>query len=236
MFDAKHDKAGKRLIITASNAGRAELAEAYRRAANGGASGHYYAEGVLAEYFHDYYELVSADDAPDAWLCDCPFIIDADGIDYADNGQRPVRWGTPLFAFRDYVFIDEWEQLKNTGRVEFEEIEWGDPPAPLTRREIESHMTGGEREGRLLYVDPVRFPGATEEQFARAWPELARSDYEPDRVDCGYYFWKGGRRFGPYATSPRGVVDAERDGARGIFERTPPDAPPEPELPFQEAA
>jgi hypothetical protein len=236
MFDAKHDKDGKRLIITASNKGRAELAEAYRHAERMKGSGHYYAESVLMDYFHDYYEFVPADDAPDAWLCSCPFVIDADGIEYPDNGERPVLWGTPIFAFTDYVFVDEWEKLKNTGRVIFEEVEWGEAPPPLTKAEIESHMTGGAREGFLLYVDPVRFPDASEEQIARAWPELARSlEYEPDRVDCGLYFWKAGKRFGPYSTSPRGVCNAERDGCRGVFDRTP-EPTPDPELPFAEAA
>jgi hypothetical protein len=238
MFNAKHDKAGKRLIITASNEGRAALAECYRRAERPNAcSGHYYAESELMEAFRDYYEIVAADDAPDAWLCSCPFIIDADGIEYPDNGERPVLWGTPMFAFPNYALEDEWETLKNTGRVIFEEVEWNDtPPPPLTKAEIESHFTGGAREGFLLYVDPVRFPDATEEQIASAWPELARSlDYEPDRVDCGLYFWKRGKRFGPYSTSPRGVCNAERDGCRGVFDRTP-EPTPDPELPFAEAA
>lgn len=233
MFNAHHDKAGKRLIVTASNAGRSELADAWRR------GGHPYAESVIYEAFMDYYEPTSADDTPDAWLCSAPFIIDADGIEHPDNGEKPVLWGTPIFVFPNYVFESEWETLKNKGRVEFEEVEWGDTPPPLTKAEIESHFTGGVREGHLLYVDPIRFPGADEESITRAWPELARSpDYEPDRVDCGLYFWKAGKRFGPYSTSPRGVCNAERDGCY-VPRRDKPDpsAPnPEPDLPYAEAA
>jgi hypothetical protein len=66
---------------------------------------------------------------------------------------------------------------------------------------------------------------SSEEDILRAWPELARDEYEPDRLEVGLYFWKDGKRFGPYATSPRGVCDMERDGAI-----TPP-KPPHPDNP-----
>jgi hypothetical protein len=42
----------------------------------------------IAEGLHEAYEPWDADDAPDAWLCSAPFMIDCDGISYPDNGQH----------------------------------------------------------------------------------------------------------------------------------------------------
>lgn len=224
MINAHHDKAGKRLILTADNASRAELADAYRR------GGYRYAEGVVAEGLHEAYEPRDADDTPDAWCSDAPYLIDCDGIAYADNGETPVYIGTPIFAFPDYAVIDPWARLRDCGRVIFDEIEWNavEEIHAYTRPEVQAFFPGGEKEGRLLHVDPVTFRNVGGADIAANWPELT-DKWEPDRVDPGLYFWKGGRRFGPYSTSPRGVLNAERDGARGIFER------PDPE-PMQEAA
>lgn len=207
-FNARHDKAGKRLIITASNEGRAELADAYRR------GGYRYAEQVIAEGFHEAYEPRDADDTPDAWLSDAPYLIDCDGIAYADNGETPVYIGTPIFGFLDYAVVDPWETLKNTGRVEFTECEWNpvEEIHAYTRPEVQSYFPGGENEGRLLHVDPVTFRDCGGD-IAANWPELARES-GLDQVDPGLYFWRGGKRFGPYSTSPASYLRAERDGAR----------------------
>lgn len=229
MINAKVNEAGN-LVITADNESRAELAEIYREG-----RGHPGAESLIFEALQDVYEPTPADDTPDAWLCSAPFMIDCDGILYTDNGAKPVLWGTPIFTFRNYVFEDEWETLKNCGRVEWQRVEWGEKPAPLAPEFIARHFPGGDREGVALWVDPVHFPGADYDAVLTAWPEFARGEYEPDSWDAGIYFWRDGDRFGPYATSPRGIVDAERDGAR--FEpATPSPDPAQPELPLQIAA
>lgn len=209
MFNAIHDKAGKRLIVTADNESRADLADAYRR------GGYYYAEGEIAEGLRDLYEPRGADDTPDAWLSDAPYMIDCDGIAYADNGETPVYIGTPIFAFPDYCTIDPWARLKNTGRVEFVEMDWNDVAEihAYTRPEVESYFTGGANEGLAVHVDPVTFRDIGGHDIAANWPEFARQS-EPDRFDPGLYFWRDGRRFGPYSTSPRGILNAERDGMR----------------------
>lgn len=217
LFNARHDKAGKRLIITASNDGRAELADAYRR------GGYRDAEGTIAEGLHEAYEPRDADDAPDAWLCDAPFMIDCDGIAYPDNGQFIVYAGTPVFYFPNYMVEDPWETLKNTGRVIWTEVVY-DMPEPLGIEELKSYLPGGSREGQAVWIDPARFPGASSEDILRAWPELV-NEYEPDRLDPGLYFWKDGKRRGPYATSPRGVCDMRNNGVI-----TPP-KPPHPDNP-----
>jgi hypothetical protein len=167
---------------------------------------------MIFEELHEAYEPCDAADAPDAWLCDAPFMIDCDGIAYPDNGEKVVYFGTPIFYFPNYMVEDPWETLKNRGRVEWQQVEY-EQPDPLSIAELKSYLPGGSREGQAVWIDPVRFPNATEEQVVRAWPELSRDSYDPDRIDPGLYFWKGGRRFGPYATSPTGVLNAERDGA-----------------------
>jgi hypothetical protein len=217
LFNARHDKAGKRLIVTASNDGRAELADAYER------NGYRGAEDTLAEYFHEAYEIREADDAPDAWLCSAPFMIDCYGISYPDNGQLVVYAGTPVFYFPHYMVEDPWETLKNTGRVIWTEVIY-DTPDPLGIEELKSYLPGGSREGQAVWFDPARFPGASSDDILRAWPEFA-SEYEPDRLEPGLYFWKGDQRFGPYATSPRGVCDAREAGA------IEPPKPPHPDNP-----
>lgn len=204
MFNARHDKERGTLTITASNEGRAELADAYRR------GGYRYAEQVIAEGLHEAYEPWDADDAPDAWLCSAPFMIDCDGISYPDNGERVVYAGTPVFYFPNYVVEDQWETLKNTGRVVWTQVIY-DTPDPLSIAEMESYLPGGSREGQAVWIDPARFPDATDDQILKAWPELV-GEYESDRLDPGLYFWKNGNRYGPYATSPTGVLNAEKAG------------------------
>jgi hypothetical protein len=221
MFNARHDKERGLLIITASNDGRAELAAAYNDPKYGGYSR---AEGVIAEGLHEAYEPWDADDAPDAWLCSAPFMIDCDGISYPDNGQRVVYAGTPVFYFPNYMVEDPWETLKNKGRVIWTQVFY-DKPDLLSIEELKSYLPGGSREGQAVWIDPARFPPeATEESILKAWPELI-NEWEPDRLEVGLFFWKGGKRFGPYATSPRGVCDMERDGVV-----TPP-KPPHPDNP-----
>lgn len=220
MINARHDKAGRRLIITADNDGRAALADAYR---SGGYRG---AESEVAQAFHEAYELRDADDTPDAWLTSAPFIIDADGVNYCDNGQFTVWEGTPIFQFPDYAVEDPWETLKNRGRVEWPEVT-ADPeeyPAPPSRAFIESHFTGGSREGVLIWIGAMTFPGVEYDAVPKAWPELTRED-DPESWDCGLYFWRDGRRHGPFSNSPRGVIDAENAGGR--FEPKPPSRDPD---------
>jgi hypothetical protein len=219
VINAKHDKAAGRLIITAGNKGRAELAEAFER-------GYYHVQSFLAEWFHEAYELRDADDAPDAWLCSAPFMIDCDGISYPDNGQLVVYAGTPVFFFPNYMIEDPWETLKNTGRVVWTQVAY-DKPDLLSIPELESYLPGGSREGQAVWIDPARFPPeATEESILKAWPELCRCpEYEPDRLEVGLFFWKDGKRHGPYATSPRGVCEMQEAGVI-----TPP-KPPHPDKP-----
>jgi len=217
MINAIHDKAGHRLVITADNESRSELADAYRR------GGYYYAESYIAESLHEAYEPWDADDAPDAWLCSAPFMIDCDGISYPDNGQKVVYSGTPVFYFPNYMIEDPWETLKNTGRVIWTQVTY-DTPDPLGIEEMKSYLPGGSREGVAVWIDPARFPGASDEDILRAWPELI-NEWEPDRLEVGLFFWKEGKRFGPYATSPRGVCDARDAGA------IDPPKPPRPDNP-----
>lgn len=220
MFNAKHDKERGLLIITASNEGRAELAEAYNRN-----DGYNHVDCVIAEAFHEAYEPWDADDAPDAWLCSAPFMIDCDGISYPDNGQRIVYAGTPVFYFPNYMIEDPWETLKNTGRVIWTQVNY-DQPDPLSISEMKSYLPGGSREGQAVWIDPARFPGASDEDILRAWPELT-NEWEPDRLEVGLFFWKDGERFGPFATSPRGVIDAEE---AGMIKPPPPPRPENPTL------
>lgn len=211
MINAHHDKAGRRLILTADNESRAALADAYRR------NGWHGMESEVAEALHEAYLPVGADDAPDAWLCDSPFLIDADGVNYCDNGQLTVWESNPIFQFPDSAIRDPWEELKNRGRTEFVEVTAEPDPdyLPPSPRFIRSHFTGGAREGVIIWIGETTFPGLSYQEVLRRWPELARYPDDPESGwDCGLYFWRNGQRFGPYSSSPRGTLDAEKDGGR----------------------
>lgn len=207
MINFTRNKERGELIITADNESRAELAQSYR-------CSFHHAQDYIAEALHECFELTDAADCPEAWCTDAPFLIDSDGVCFADNGQKPVWESAQIYTYPDYVFSDPWQKLKNCGRVAWEAVEMARAPAPSIET-LKSYLPGGEREGQTVWFGETTFPdtSAYDESILKAWPELARNDYEPDRWDCGLYFWRDGKRFGPFANSPQGYCDAESAGA-----------------------
>jgi hypothetical protein len=103
-----------RLILTSDNTSRADLKEAYAR------GGYYAAESVVAENLHEIFDFIPPENI--AALTDAPILADAGGVDWPDSGEGPIP--SPdcrVFWFPSYAIRDPWQQLKNTGRVEFDE-------------------------------------------------------------------------------------------------------------------
>jgi len=200
MISATYDAKRHRLVIKASNAGRFDLADAY---ANGG---YQRAESVVAECLRDTYELIDAGHVPGA-LTDAPVIVPSDGLYQPDNGQTILGDSCRVFWFPGYAIEDPWQTLRNRGHVEFEEASpyEPDPRIPAVPRDFDSYLPGGEREGCAVWIGE----GAT----AQVVPECAREDC-PDLVDPGLYFWRDGRRFGPYGAGAIGCQALERDGGK----------------------
>jgi hypothetical protein len=227
-IDAHYDATRKVLVITASNRGRADLADAYRRGNNGPTSGYYYAESHIAECFHEAYEFVDPGDVPGA-MTDAPILVDSDGIARPDNGETIILPEARVFWFPNYAVEDPWETLKNRGRVEFSEGESDDPdaaPPPLVPADLADYLPGGARCGELFYIggngsaDRNELPEPLRTLF------IASVDDGRDLIDPGLYFAKRWRLLGPYAPTWSGQDHAMKAGA---VEANP--APPEPEQP-----
>lgn len=184
-IDARYDAARHVLVLTASNEGRATLREAYAR------GGYRYAESEIAEAFHEAYEFIDAGHIPGA-MTDAPILADCDGVVTCDNGAVVVLESARVFAFMDYMLVDPFEQLKNTGRVEFPAAFNPEPQSLPLPRDLESYIDG-ERQGCAVFLG-----------------ELANEDTVPEIADeygqafPGWYFWSDGRRFGPFGTGAVG--------------------------------
>lgn len=103
------------LRITADNATRAGLAEAYR------SGGYYEAESLMLEFMRNGWNEMPLDIIPPeniGALTDAPILAEAE---YPDDGGGPVPYPeSPVWWFPDYCIIDPWEELKNKGRVIFD--------------------------------------------------------------------------------------------------------------------
>lgn len=102
---------GNTLIITADNAARADLADAYR------SGGSFRAEQEVSEGLHEKWEFISPEDI--GALTDAPILCDCDGMDYTDDGERIIRNDAKVAWFPNYMVTDAWASLRNTGRVAF---------------------------------------------------------------------------------------------------------------------
>jgi hypothetical protein len=198
MISATYDAKRHRLIIRASNAGRANLADAYRTRQYLGA------ESLVAECLHEVYEFVDAGHVPGA-MTDAPILVPSEGLYWPDNGQTILGDSCRVFWFPGYMVECPWETLLNRGRVEFEEATpyEPDPNIPAVPRDFDSYLTGRPREGCAVWIG--------EQATVQAVPECARED-APDMVDPGLYFWRDGRRHGPYGAGAIGCQDLEKDG------------------------
>jgi hypothetical protein len=100
------------LLITAGNAARQALADAYRR------GGYQQAEGEVVEYLSSTSELALIPPENIGALTDAPILAEAE---YPNDGSGPVPYDdAPVYWFPDYAIRDPWEELKNKGRVEFQ--------------------------------------------------------------------------------------------------------------------
>lgn len=224
MINVKIDSARHVLILTADNEGRAALKDAYGR------GGYYNAEGEVAEALHEAYEFVRPENVPGA-LTDAPILVDCDFLEHPDNGDLIIRDGAAIYWFPDYMVTDPFDQLKNTGRVEFVEgrpfADTITPPPPLKPEFIRSHFPGGDRQGCVIWIGDWSFPKSLPYlDVTSEYPELARSaEYEPDSWDTGAYFWDHkGRRHGPFNGGCDGYYKAEKAG--GKFCEPEPDVDP----------
>ena len=213
MIGATYDSKRHVLVITASNAGRSDLAD---RMANARpqSSPYYYAESMVAEWLHEAYEFVDPGHVPGA-MTDSPILVDSDYTFIADNGQRVIMESARVFWFPNYMVTCPWETLRNRGRVEFEEATpYESPKSPAVPPHFESYLPGGPRQGCAVWVGDAATVETT--------PELARDDYNPDLGDPGLYFWRDGERFGPYGAGAIGLGDLEKHGGR-CWEEPAPD-------------
>lgn len=100
------------LLLTADNAIRSGLAEAYR------SGGYPEAESLVLEMLRNgccqmHLDLIPPENI--GALTDAPIVAEAD---YPDDGSGPVPYpDSPVWWYPDYAIIDPWEQLKNKGRV-----------------------------------------------------------------------------------------------------------------------
>ena len=99
---------GNRLIITADNESRADLADVMSRDCH--------AEMLVADELHEKWEFI----APEVVgaLTDAPILTNADELEYNDDGDI-IGVGTVAW-FPDYAILDPWAALRNTGRVVFD--------------------------------------------------------------------------------------------------------------------
>jgi hypothetical protein len=232
---ARYDAARRVLVLTASNDGRAALAEAAR------AGGYQRAEDEVSEALHEAYEFVRPEDVPGA-MTDAPILVDSDALAYPDNGERIILPGAKVFWFPDYMVTDPWELLRTRGRVEFEEADDANPdadPAPLVPDDVADYLPGGPRCGELFYIaadvqtDRTALPPPVLALYA------AGIDDGRDLIDPGLYFCRKGSRgfrrdddawalWGPYAPTFSGADHAYKDGA--VETPDPRPAPPQPDL------
>lgn len=102
-----------RLIITADNAARAGLAILYT-------GGDYTRiESAITEELYEQFSFVAPENV--GALTDSPILAESDSFHYEDSGLFSLHDGARLFWFPNYMIRDPWEELKNHGRVEFEE-------------------------------------------------------------------------------------------------------------------
>lgn len=147
---------GNRLIITADNAARRQLTEAYRDGGHqrlecalcdeGGMNG---ANGGLA--------MLSADLIPDA-MTDMPLLAE---WMHDDDGGISV-WGV-VYGFPDYCVRDPWGELRTTGRVEFEAVaDYGPQGAKMPDRDSpEARAINSEAYDKLLEGWQPSYPPAS---------------------------------------------------------------------------
>lgn len=212
MINARYDSKRHALVITADNAGRADLADRMR-SARPQCSPYYYAESMVADWLHEAYEFVDPGHVPGA-MTDSPILVDCDGLYYPDNGERIIGESARVFWFPNYMVQCPWETLRNRGRVEFDEATpYESPKSPPVPPFFESYLPGGEREGFAVWVGDAATVQTT--------PELARND-DPDTVEPGLYFWRNGQRFGPYGAGAIGCQDLENAGGK-FWKKPPPD-------------
>lgn len=211
MFQARHDKVRRVLVITASNDGRATLADLYRegRGYNG-------AESELAEAFHEAYEFVRPEDVPGAMTA-APILVDADDVLHPDNGEILILPRSRVFWFPDYCVEDPYETLKNRGRVEFVEAkpyadQQEDPP--LVPANLADYLPGGERQGEWFLI------GGSGRDDRADLPEPLRTLFLDsindgrDLIDPGMYFvHRHTHLAGPFAPTWSGWESARKAGA-----------------------
>lgn len=103
---------GARLILTADNEARAELAEAYRR------DGYRGAEDLLADWgfngANGGLQFLPPEKIPEA-MTDMPLLAEWTHED--DDGATIFG---PVWGFPDYCILDPWAILRDRGRVEFD--------------------------------------------------------------------------------------------------------------------
>lgn len=207
MIKARYDSKRHALVITADNAGRRDLADAFRL------GGYNRADSEVAEWLLENYELCDPAHIPGA-MTDAPILVEAANVARPDNGQVILYEACRVFWFPNYMVQCPWETLLDKGRVVFDEAEpyvaLKSPPVPP---HFESYLPGGEREGCAVWVGDNATVTTT--------PELARDD-DPDLVDPGLYFWKDGARHGPYGAGAIGCQDLEKDGGK-FWKKPPPD-------------
>lgn len=97
------------LKITAGNEARRELAEA---------DGYWARESLVAEWLHEAFEFLRPEEI--GALTDAPILGDCDTIERDEMGELTATGG-PVWFFADYALLDPWEELKNRGRVTFQE-------------------------------------------------------------------------------------------------------------------
>lgn len=207
-IDAHFDEKRGKLIITASNTGRADLADAIRE------GGYQAAQSHIAECFHEAYEPIDAGDVPGC-LTSAPMWVDADDIARPDNGETILLHGARVFYFANYCFESEWDTLRNCGRVELDLVP-SDPdytPPPMYPDDFADFLPGGARRGQWFWIG-----GANTDDRADL-PEPLRSLFVAsindgrDLIDPGQYFVNAaGVLKGPYPPTWPGVDHAKQAG------------------------
>lgn len=148
---------GNRLIITADNTARRELAESYRR------GGYQAAECDLAEYggfngANGGLAFMPPETIPDA-MTDMPLLAD---WSINDDGSASV-WGT-VYGFPDYCITDPWQRLRDRGRVEFVAVaDYGKHGARMPERGgVEAIAINAEAYDKLLTNWSPAYPPASD--------------------------------------------------------------------------
>lgn len=210
-INAVHDQERRKLVITASNAGRAELADALK-------GGYREAQDLIADYFHEAYEPIDAGDVPGC-LTSAPMWVDADDIARPDNGETILLPNARVFYFANYMLESEWDTLRNTGRVELDLVPDNPDyvPPPAYPDDFADFLPGGPRQGEGFWI------GRTASDDRNDLPEPLRSIFcrsindGRDLIDPGVYFIgrDGETLKGPYAQTWPSIGRAAQDGMKG---------------------